>query len=130
VAAGTRAYAAPFFLKSLQVINKRFGYATGDQILLRYSQHLAGHLKEEDQLFRWRGPCFVAILERFEEPDTVRSEVLRIASIGLEHSVESGDRSMLFMVSTAWDLIPISKSSDIAKISRKIDAFAADQTGT
>ncbi|HEY3940733.1 MAG TPA: GGDEF domain-containing protein [Bryobacteraceae bacterium] len=127
--AGTHAYAAPFFLKSLQVINRRFGYTTGDQILLRYSQHLTHHLGDKDRLFRWRGPCFVAILERFQEPDVVRSEVLHIASLGLEHSVESGDRSMLFKISTAWDLIPIPVGSGVAEISRKIDAFAAEQTG-
>jgi hypothetical protein len=36
---------------------------------------------------------------------------------------------MLFSISTAWDVIPISNSSDVAEISRKIDVFAAEQTG-
>jgi GGDEF domain-containing protein len=127
-AAGKCAYAVPFYVKNLEVVNQRFGFAAGDEILALFSQHISLRLANADQLFRWRGPCFVAILERTSEPDNVREEVRKIASVNLEHSFEISGRSMLFKVSTAWELIPIMNAPDVAEILRKINAFAAVQT--
>jgi len=59
-----RLYAVIFVIERLELINSRFGYAAGDQILVLFSQHLSQNLSRRDQLFRWSGPALLALLER------------------------------------------------------------------
>src|SRR5581483_4435156 len=53
-----------FGIERMQSINLRFGFHVGDQIMLLFAQHLAQHMDQADTLYRWRGPCFVAVSPR------------------------------------------------------------------
>jgi GGDEF domain-containing protein len=127
VNAGKCAYVVPIFLKNMEIINQRFGFPTGDEILVLFSQHLAQQLSNSDQLFRWRGPCFVAVLDRTECVEDVQKEARKIGLVNLEHSIESKGRSMLFRLTTTCAFMPMLSSSDASAAAKKIDAFAADQ---
>ena len=128
LAAGKSCYGLVLFLERMDTINKRFGFQIGDQILESFSRATQERLAPTDELFRWRGPCFLALLNRTSGFDAVRSEVSRIASARLEQAVETTDRSILLSLSRAWTLVPISPGTSVAEVVSQIDAFAAEQT--
>lgn len=128
VRAGKGCYAFVFFLERMDTINKRFGFAIGDEILKSFSQATQQRLTSSDQLFRWRGPCFLGLLDRASGFDAVRSDVNKLASARMEHTVENNGRSILLSLSRAWTLIQISPGEDAGAVLRKIDAFASEQS--
>ncbi len=114
-------------LERLETINARFGYEVGDQILHVFSKHVTESFPAPDQVFRWRGPCFVAIVSRPAGIEAVRTEVRRLTSARLEHSVDNGGRSMLLTVARSATVLPLGRRLDALGISKKIDGFAAEQ---
>ncbi|MGA3026435.1 MAG: GGDEF domain-containing protein [Bryobacteraceae bacterium] len=102
---GRQVYAAVFILHRLQALNKRFGYAVGDRLLLLQGQHLARQLAPEDQLFRWLGPSFLALLDRSGPLEAVVSEVGRVGSNQFHTNVDLGSRSVLIPVSSRWHVV-------------------------
>lgn len=114
-------------LERLETINARYGYEVGDQVLEIFSKHVAENLPKPDQVFRWRGACFVAIISRAAGLEAVRADSRRLTHSRLEHSVDTGGRSMLLTLSRASTVIPLNKPADALRISERIDAFAAEQ---
>ena len=49
-------FLALFVVKRLALINAKFGYSRGDQVLMKVVLHLSQSLPESDNLFRW-APC-------------------------------------------------------------------------
>ena len=129
IAAGSNTYAALFCVERVDVINSRFGFSIGDRILMLFGQHLAQHLSKNDRLFRWRGPTFLALIDRNGPEMSIRAEIARIVSTRLEQEIELSGRSVLLPVSAAWMVTGMADSS-IEKISKKLDAFSVAQAGT
>jgi GGDEF domain-containing protein len=70
---------AIMYIQSLDVLNARYGQRIGDQIILTCCQFLASNLcREHDRMFRWRGPAFVALLQRDDSPAGVSREVAQV----------------------------------------------------
>jgi GGDEF domain-containing protein len=128
IAARTSTYAVLFCVERVEVINGRFGFTIGDRILMLYGQHLAQRLSAADRLFRWRGPGFLALIDRTGPEISIRAEMARLVSARLEQEVELGDRSVLLPVSASWMLTSVANCS-IEQVSQKLDKFAATQTG-
>ena len=124
----TKSYAVLLCIERLEVINNRFGFATGDRVLLIFGQHLAQCFSKTDRLFRWRGPGFLALLDRSDAEMAVRAEVARIASTRLEEEIELNARSVLLPISSSWMLTSLANSSP-EQISQKLDKFSASQPG-
>jgi GGDEF domain-containing protein len=129
VSATGNGYVIVYFLKNVDVVNRRFGFSAGDDVLRRFAGYLAQSLQAKDQLFRWRGPCFVVVADRFAPLDTIRSEAYKIGVRGPEVEVESEGKSMLIRLTAATTAFPISRSQgrSVSEISAKIDQFAAEQ---
>jgi GGDEF domain-containing protein len=121
-------YVVVLFVKNLDSINRRVGYAAGDQILTLLSQKVAQNMLAGDQLFRWRGPCFVAVLERAEKPDKVLAEAAKLGSIVLEKEIEAQGRSLFLKAQMAWTLMQLQNVPQAGEVSVRIDAFTAQQT--
>src|SRR5580704_3029482 len=124
----TSTYAVLFSVERLEVINGRFGFSVGDRILMLFGQHLAQRISQSDRLFRWRGPGFLAVLDRSGPEISIRAEMARMVSGRLEQEVELGGRSVLLPVSASWMLTSLVDST-VDKVSRKLDAFSAAQAG-
>jgi GGDEF domain-containing protein len=124
----TSTYAALFCVERVEAINGRFGFSIGDRILMVLGQHLAQRLSKNDRLFRWRGPGFLALIDRSGPEISIRAEIARMVSARLEQQIELGGRSVLLPVSTSWMLTSLVDSS-LEKISKKLDAFSAAQAG-
>jgi GGDEF domain-containing protein len=127
IGAGESRYVAIFCVERLDLINSRFGFAAGDQILVMFSQYVAEQLSGEDKLFRWRGPCVVAILNRQGHFPEVQAELRRAASVRLEHNVSIGSRSVLLPLSQSWSLLKLSGASNPEDLYARIDSFVASQ---
>ncbi len=121
-------YPAVFFLERLDLINSRYGFKVGDQMLIRFSQHLAKYMKPGDRLFRWRGPSFVALLSRDTSLDTVRSELKRFSSNKIEHMFDVDNRKVLMRISSDCALISVAADDQKGEVVRRIESFIAAQT--
>jgi GGDEF domain-containing protein len=117
-----------FVLERLDMINSRYGFKAGDQILMLFSQMLAQDLKPEDRLYRWRGPSFVALLSRNASIDSVRSELKRFSSTKLEKMLDVDNRKVLMRISSVCALISVMPNGQPRDIVPRIDAFIASQT--
>lgn len=116
-------YLAVFAANRLRAINARFGYAVGDLVLNAVREQIALRVSAEDRLFRWRGPCIVALLERHEPLPAIQREVGRIGGFRLDKTVEIGSRMILLPVSCVSTVIPVDlPAHDVAN---QVDAFVA-----
>jgi diguanylate cyclase (GGDEF)-like protein len=124
----TSTYVVLFSVERLEVINGRFGFSVGDRILMLFGQHLAQRISQSDRLFRWRGPGFLAVIDRSGPEISIRAEIARMVSARLEQEVELGGRSVLLPISASWMLTSVVDST-MDKVSKKLDAFSAAQAG-
>ncbi len=121
-------YVAIFAMERLQAINQRFGFKAGDEVLLILSQHVAQHIRAGDSLFRWRGPCLVALLQRQAQESLITSELARIAGTRLEHAIKMKDRDVMVPVSMSWNLIPLGPIASIDDLVSTLNEFSAHGT--
>jgi GGDEF domain-containing protein len=128
IASGTNCYAALLCVERVEVINSRFGFTVGDRILMLFGQHLAQHFSKSDRLFRWRGPGFLAILDRAGPEMSVRGEIARIVSTRLEQEIELAGRSVLLPISSSWMLTGLAHTS-AEQVAQKLDKFSALHIG-
>jgi GGDEF domain-containing protein len=127
-AANTKTYAVLLCVERVEVINSRFGFSVGDRILMIFGQHLAQCLSQTDRLYRWRGPGFLALLDRSGPEISIRAEIARIVSTRLEQEIELSGRSVLLPINSSWMLTGLADSS-MEQISQKLDKFSAAQAG-
>jgi diguanylate cyclase (GGDEF)-like protein len=119
-------YAVAVVANRLASINSRFGYAVGDHLLRKLSQGLRSGLSADDRVFRWSGPCLVALLLRTTPEHELKTELRRITSALKDDLVDIGNRSVLLPMSAAWAVFPLNEPSRI--IREKIDQFVASQS--
>ena len=127
IAAGGNTYAILLSVDRLEVINSRFGFEVGDRILMLFGQHLAQRFSKSDSLFRWRGPAFLALLDRPGPEISVRAEIARMVAARLEEEIEMGGRSVLLPIASSWMITNVAGST-VEKISQKLNAFSIGQT--
>lgn len=120
--------AAIFHVERVQLINARFGYATGDQVLLTFSHHLAGLLPPEDRLFRWTGPVFVVLMERTGSREQIQLELEKISSAKLEIAVQIGNGCVLIPVTSGSALFSLLDVGSVFELARNIDALVHEQS--
>jgi len=118
-----RVYAVILILERLNLVNSRFGYAVGDQLLLFFTQHLAQGLSGADKLFRWSGPALLALLERPESTAKVREQIARVVSQRLTKNIQVGNRSVLLPVAADWTIFSLLEIRPVQLLFQQIDAF-------
>jgi diguanylate cyclase (GGDEF)-like protein len=128
-AASHQGYVSAFFLKHLDVVNRRFGFSAGDEVIKRFATYLEKNLQGSDQLFRWRGPCFVVVADRYTSLEAVQADANKISLRGPEMEVESDGNTMLILLTAATTAfaIPRGQPRGVSELSTRIDEFAADQ---
>ncbi len=121
-------YVALFVVDRVPLLNSRFGYEVGDRVLKIYLEELRNHLPPSDQLFRWSGPAFLALLHRPERIEQVR-EHLRFALQGkIERNFELAKRSVSLSISATWALFPM--VLPLAGLIEQLDSFLGSQNRT
>jgi diguanylate cyclase (GGDEF)-like protein len=122
-ASNENAFAVIFIAEQVQLINARFGYAAGDQVLKTAKAHIEQSLLPFDRLYRWRGPSFLALLKRLDAVESVREEVSRIATARLETMVEMGNKSVLIPIGVHSAVFAV--ASPLRLLTHRIDALVA-----
>lgn len=120
-----RTYVVCAVVGRVQAVNARFGYAIGDRLLNLFRGHFQAGLAQKDQVFRWRGPVFVALLEREETIDRIRTEIRRFADVKHNELVDLGNRTVLMPVSAGWAVFTAVHPEDA--LIKKIENFIATQ---
>ena len=123
---GGHGYVAAFAVGRVQLINSRFGYAAGDEILALVQEHLRQNLQPGDQLFRWTGPVFLATMNR-ATMERARVEANRLASAKLQTTVQLDDRSVLLPVTCTSVILSLFDAPSAPVLIQQIDAFAASR---
>jgi GGDEF domain-containing protein len=121
--AGQQLFAVAFAANRLRAINARFGYAVGDVVLTAVKEQIAHRISASDRLFRWRGPCIVAILQRPGSLAAVRQEAARIGAFRLDNTIDIGNRTILLPISCIWSVIAPGESP--REMASQVDAFVA-----
>jgi GGDEF domain-containing protein len=109
----------------VQAVNARFGYAVGDRVLSSFAEHCKNNLGASDRLYRWHGPAVLALLNRSERIEKVRTEIRRFADIKLEKTIEVGARTVLLPVSASWSVFALEPPLDA--LMKRLEAFTAAQ---
>lgn len=119
-------YAIIFSVDRLEQVRARFGSEAADQILKVCGKHILEHLGVGDQLFRWKGPGYLAIIKRAGPVAAVRSEIKHLAAEKISHSITIRERSVLLPVGTSWAVLPMQESPSVDSLIDKLDSFVAD----
>jgi GGDEF domain-containing protein len=118
-------YAALFVVDRIQLLNYRFGYELGDRVLKTYLEQLRARLAPGDQIFRWNGPAFLALLNRQDPIENVR-ESLRFAFAGkVERNFELPSRSVMLSISATWAVFPV--TLPLEHLIEQLDSFLVSQ---
>ena len=116
-------YLCVIHIQSLDLLNARFGQRIGDQIVLACSQHLANNLcRSGDSIFRWRGPAFVALLDRDDTPAGVSREVSHVCNSIASSFFGEPHRSILIPVKLASTTFSM-ESRLVSEIFESIERF-------
>jgi GGDEF domain-containing protein len=118
-------FAVVIVANRVQLINARFGYATGDQVLRAVCKQVQTGISAEDHLFRWSGPSVLAVLERPGPVEFVRKEMGQITATKGQELVNLGTRTILLPVSASWTVFPMLASACL--MISEIEHFVASQ---
>ena len=127
---GKESVVAIFIVERLAYINKRFGRATGEEILLYVAQYLAQELADSSTLARWSGPAFAAILDSTSTAKRTEMQIRAIASKRLSKTIDSGGRTAVMIPISCSCMVEslTAESSPEAIFSRMDDFLSAHST--
>jgi GGDEF domain-containing protein len=126
VGADSAFYAAVFVVERVESVNLRYGPTTGDRLLQVFSERLVSKLSSKDEVFRWRGPAYGALLNRSGPTDRVRAEVARFASERQEQSLEIDGHAVKVPLGCAWTILHLADCRIGEEACRQIDRFVAE----
>jgi diguanylate cyclase (GGDEF)-like protein len=115
---------AVFVVLRLQLINSRFGYKAGDELLKHFGGYLTDKMTAADRVFRWSGPAFVVALDRTSSVGEIRRELVAISSQRVEKTLQTGTRVALVTIASAWTLFSLCDVRNRDDLRTKIDEFA------
>ena len=103
---------AVFYVHRMNYVNARFGSTIGDKVLLMCSQHLATTLiQPADYLFRWKGPAFIALLEREDAAAQVEHDLQRLLATPLSQYLETATRTVYLPIKLTGSTVPATETT-------------------
>jgi GGDEF domain-containing protein len=119
-------FLALFIVKRLALINARFGYARGDQVLLKVVVHLAQSLPGYDKLFRWSPCAFLAVAPPATSYKDFRGRIQVIELTRLTPTLEWEGRSAMVPVIIDCRIISAKDFGTASDLFLRLDTLAAD----
>jgi GGDEF domain-containing protein len=117
-------YLACFVVERVDMFNERYGFSVGDQILQLFTQKVTLSMSETERMFRWRGSVFVAVMQRNDNVEKVRSDLLRFTNaLRSEHVISLKNRSVMLPVSAVSTLIAIRQGAAMDAVVSSLDEF-------
>jgi GGDEF domain-containing protein len=125
IAKGSRHYAVVMVVNRVEPISARFGKDAGDRMLGRFREYVENQFDETDLLFHWSGPVMVAIMERPQTFDQVRTFVKRMFETPISETIDVNGRSVFVPISAAWSVFMICAAPETTE--KQIQKFVAAQ---
>ena len=119
-------YLALFIVKRLSLINAKFGYSRGDQVLLKIITQLAQSLPEFKSLFRWSPCAFLAIAPPNISYKELRSKVHAIEITRMTPVLEWEGRSAMVPVTLDCRILSLKDFAMLSDLFLRLDTLAAD----
>jgi GGDEF domain-containing protein len=113
-------YVAAFYVQRLAQINARMGDKIGNELIFLSAQRILNALSPHDQLFRWRGPAFVALLGRKTSVMDVRREIQHIVASRFQFDLRGG--AALVSVNVVAEWFP-AETHNCGELIHEIEAF-------
>jgi GGDEF domain-containing protein len=115
------AYLVAFYVQRMPHFNARLGDRIGNELLFLSAQCIANALlRPGDQLFRWRGPAFVALIKREDTLIDVKREIKRVLASGFQFELRGG--AMLVKPSIVTEAVSAG-TSDCADLMQDVEKF-------
>ena len=117
---------ALFVVKRLSLINRKFGFQRGDEVLLKVVQHLAQSLPDFNNLFRWTPCSFLTIAPPVISADEVRRKVQAIDLHRVTVILEWEGHSALVPVSLDCRVMAFKEHNSAESLFQALDSLALD----
>ncbi|MCC6366653.1 MAG: GGDEF domain-containing protein [Bryobacterales bacterium] len=119
-------YLAAFYVQRMARLNARYGDKVANELLFLCAQRLVNNLLHpNDQLFRWRGPAFVAVLEREDGVQDVQREVRQRIESRFQCELRGG--ALLVSIELASTVIPTKKGT-LPELIEQVEGFFTAQS--
>jgi GGDEF domain-containing protein len=119
-------FLALFVVKRLALINAKFGYSRGDQVLLKVVLHLAQSLPEFNNLFRWAPCAFITLAPPKTSYKELRGRVQIIELTRLTPTLEWEGRSAMVPVVIDCRIVSVKDFGTPSELFLRLDTLAAD----
>lgn len=119
-------YAALFIVKRLALINAKFGYKRGDQVLLKVVTHLTQSLPEFNKLFRWAPCAFLTLAPPKTTYKEMRAKLQIVELTRLAPTLEWEGRSAMIPVALDCRVISIKDFGNPSDLFLRLDSLATD----
>lgn len=119
-------FAALFGVQRLNTVSTRYGFQAGDEMLRVMTQHLGSYFENDHLLFRWRGPCLLALLDKKAGETRITADLQRLVSARLEHTISKNSRQITLPVSICWGMVPLD-ANGIEEMIQHLDDFSVNR---
>lgn len=119
-------YVTLFVVKRLALINAKFGYARGDQVLMKVVMHLAQALPDFRHFFRWAPCAFLTLAPPELTYKELRSKIQMIELARLAPTLEWEGRSAMVPVAMDCRILSVKDFTAPPDLFLRLDSLAAD----
>jgi len=119
-------YLAIFVIKRLALINTKFGFARGDQVLLKVVVHLAQALPEFNSFFRWTPCSFITMAPPGMSFAQMRSKIQVVELTRITPTLEWEGHSAMVPVALDCRVISLRDFTTPAELFLRLDTLATD----
>jgi GGDEF domain-containing protein len=119
-------FVALFVVKRLALINAKFGYSRGDQMLLKVVVHLAQSLPEFNNLFRWAPCAFLTVAPPKMSYKELRAKIQVIELTRMTPTLEWEGRSAMVPVVIDCRILSAKDFGTPSELFLRLDTLAAD----
>ncbi len=120
-------YLAIFVVKRLALINSKFGYTRGDQLLLKIVSQLAQSMPEFNNLFRWAPCAFITLAPPGTAYRELRSKVQVIELTRMTPTLEWQGRSAMVPVALDCRMISLKDFGTASELFLRLDSFSSSE---
>jgi len=126
----TKLYLAVFVLDRYYFTARKYGTAIADEVLIYYCTFLAQEVQAQQHyrgLYRWTGPCFLAVFGPWDSSLMAQREVARCTRNKLVQEFQTCSHTVLLPISASVKVLPLADAT-MEGIMAQIDAFVALRT--
>jgi GGDEF domain-containing protein len=118
-------YLAIFVVKRLALINSKFGFARGDQLLVKIVSQLAQNMPEFNNLFRWAPCAFITLAPPGTAYRELRQKVQVIEVTRMTPTLEWQGRSAMVPVAMDCRVISVKDFGTPSELFLRLDSFSS-----